>query len=211
MRYWKPKKIPGKPKVGIAVASFLETARDLACLRCLVACFQAQTYANWQILVTHDGPMNKDAKRLAHALANDDERVQFIETPERLKQFGHPYRQAAIDRLLRDGCEWICLTNQDNYYAPIFLEGLLGTALAGKRAKEFVYCDCVHSHRMWRFMGTEPRRGRLDLGGWMAKASLVKQVKFDNFNFDGDGKYIERLRGKARGIEKVAAALFVHN
>lgn len=209
MRFWKSLKVHGKARVGVGVAAFLETTRDQAALRCLVASFQAQTYDRWRLLVVHDGPASDTAARCLAELATDP-RVETYITPERKKQFGHPHRQAAIDRLTST-CDWVGLTNQDNYYAPVYLEWMLAVGTNPKRPREFIYCDCVHSHKQWRPLVTEPRSGRLDLGGWLASAALARQVRFDKFAFNGDGDYINKLRQRAKGIEKVPAVLFVHN
>lgn len=213
MRFWTPKKVHGNPLVGIAVAAFLETRRDEYCLNGLVASFQAQTYENWRLLVVHDGPLpaGPTQGRLA-VLTGADARVELVLARERKKQFGHPHRQAAVDTLLKSGCAWVGMTNQDNWYAPTYLEWMLSVGTHPKRPKDFVYCDCLHSHKLWRQMITEPRRGKLDLGGWLARAELIKQVQFTDYSFDGDGKYIDKLRTRARGkIEKVPGTLFVHN
>lgn len=210
MRYWKPKKI-GAIKVGVAVAAHVADDRQAASLCCLVASFQAQTHPHWQLRVVHDGPYSHDPATLRFFDQWDREpRVVVAETKERKQQFGHPHRQAAIEQLLKDGCEWIGLTNQDNYYVPVYLEWML--YVAGQRKVPFVYCDCVHSHQSWKPMATRPKRGHIDLGGFLAHRSVVEKVKFDKVTFAADGDYVERLvaAGRSRS-EKVPATLFVHN
>lgn len=221
MRYWKPKPIVGTPTVGIGVAAYIpddgNTDRLRAALRCLVASFQAQTYTRWKMLIVHDGPYPHDHASLKYFDQWDDEpRVIVTETKERKQQFGHPHRQHMIDTLADGGCEWIGLTNQDNYYVPTYLEWMLSVGTAGKHPCDFVYCDMVHSHKLWKPLITQPKRGKLDLGGWLARASLARQTKFDNHSFAGDGDYINRLVEHARkksnaAVQKVAATLFVHN
>jgi hypothetical protein len=208
MRYWQTKKTHGKPLAGIAVACFLEEKRQHYALACLIKSFQAQTYDRWRLLLVHDGPLDTQVHQ---QLDESDDRVDVWVMPERKKQFGHPYRQMAIDRLLKNGCTHIGLTNQDNYYAPVYLEWLLSVSTNPKRPRDLVYCNLVHSHKLWQPFTTEPRRGKLDLGSFLITASLAKQVQFDNFSFNGDGAYIDRLRVKAKGIEKVSATLMVHN
>jgi hypothetical protein len=87
---------------------------------------------------------------------------------------------------------------------------MLNTGTTG-RGRDFVYCDLVHSHKLWRPMVTEPRRGKLDLGAWLAHRSLIEQVKFDNFNFDGDGRFIDTCASTPRGSPRWPATLMVHN
>lgn len=214
MRYWKPKPVPGTPLVGIAAAAYLgadQPDRLRGALAALAGSLDAQTYPHWLLEVTHDGPYPHDPDTLRYFERWDyHPRVTVVETATREQKFGHPHRQAAVERLLAAGCEWIGLTNQDNYYAPTYLEWLLHEGVVKKAP--FVYCDCVHSHKLWKPMPTRPRRGHIDLGGFLAHRSVVEKVKFDKFTFSGDADYITRLVQAAGGkTEKVAACLFVHN
>jgi hypothetical protein len=211
MRYFKPKKIPGSPTVGVAVAAFLnEDARRHASLLCLAYSFLAQSYPRWKLLVVHDGPPAPAAEPVLEQLRRLDKRVKVEVTQERVKQFGHPHRQAAVERLIADGCEWVGLTNDDNYYAPAYLEAMLGAAL-DKPPAELVYCDLVHSHKMWRPVSTAPARGKLDLGAFLVRAALCRKIRFDNYGFAGDGDYISRMARAAKVVRKLPGTLFVHN
>lgn len=213
MRFWKPKPVVGTPQIGMGVATFLEgkdRERRLCSLLCLLWAFKAQTWQNWRIVVVHDGPLSEGTKL---AIQATDPRIE-VQTPPHVGQFGHPHRQATVEALATN-CEWFGLTNDDNYYVPSYFEWMLSQGTNSKGC-EFVYCDMVHSHRMWKAMTTVPRRGKLDLGGWIARTSLASGVKFDNHTFAGDGDYINRLSDRAKrknphGVQKVAACLFVHN
>ncbi len=213
MRFWKPRTVEGSPKVGIAVAAYLtnEDSREAAALRTLVASFQAQTYRNWELLIVHDGPYPHHYGMLEYFSQWDREpRVRTMETEKRLQDFGHHHRQAAITALLKDKCEWIGLTNQDNYYAPVYLEWLLSDAQRKKAT--FVYCNAVHSHKQWKPMTTDIRRGKIDLGCFLAHRSIVERIKFDKVNFAADWDFIQRLVVAAKTrVARVDATLFTHN
>jgi hypothetical protein len=209
VRYWKTMAVPGKPVVGVAVAAYLPDLRQLAALRCLVASLQAQTYGRWRCLVVHDGPCEEGLRAEARRLA-EDKRVTFQETEKRVKQFGHPHRQKAIDHLLEAGCSWLGLTNGDNYYCPVYFEWMLSRALRTRSL--FAYCDMVHSHKLWSPFKTEPRYRKLDLGAWLAAAEVVRKVKFNKSDFAADGDYINRLvEASQRRVVKVGATLYTHN
>lgn len=202
MRFWKSRTV-AETKVGIGVAAFLnkETQRLSHALQSLVSSLQAQTITPHMIQVTHDGPYTGPPLTLG---------VPFVSTKDHVGKFGHPHRQATIDTLMKAGCEWILLTNQDNWYAPVFLEWLLSDAQRQKMP--LVYCDMVHSHKLWKPFTTQPRRGQVDLGGFLFHRTLAERVRFDKHTFDGDGDFFERLRQTAKGrVAKVAATLFVHN
>ncbi len=202
MRFWKPKKIAGSPAVGIAVAAYLNGDERLHhAYHALCHSLLAQTYP-CSIHVWHDGPYESSQKPRPPG-------VVWYETEERKQQFGHAHRQGAIERLMSQGCEWIGLTNQDNYYVPTYLEWMV--AEAQEKKAEFVYCDCVHSHKKWKPLSAQVRRGHIDLGSFLVHRSVAAKIKFDKFTFAGDWDYISRLVRAAKRHAHVAASLFVHN
>jgi hypothetical protein len=177
MRFWKPHPVPGAPVVGVAVATWLghSEGHRVRTLAALVASFRCQTYTSWKMEITHDGPVPDE---MTHVVAEfrDLCDVDFVETETREQKFGHPHRQAAIDRLIARGCEWIGLTNDDNYYVPVYLEWMLHEATKAKAP--LVYCDCVHSHKLWKPLTTEMRRGKIDLGGFLVHRYRM-EIVFD--------------------------------
>lgn len=213
MRYWKPKLKRG-PAVGIVAASYLnDDERRSRALTCMLASIAAQTYTNWRVKIVHDGPCqqpNATQNELVH-----DPRVEFICTPERKLQHGHPHRreQALAPFSHKDDGpalpEYLVFTNDDNYYMPVFLEWLLAEATG--LSSDFVYCDMIHSHRMWQHFITMPKKGRIDLGSFLVHRSLVEKVPWTDFSFSGDGTYIEALVAAAKRVRKLDATLFVHN
>lgn len=213
MRYWKPKPIKDT-RVGIAVAAcFIEGSGSLTALKHLVAAFELQTFNNWHMHVMHDGPLT-DVQRdeLGFLQLRTKGKLTWDQRP-RLQKHGHPHRQAALDYLtLHHACEWLLCTNADNYYAPVFLEALLD---AGQRGDaDAVYCDMIHSHKMWQPLRTAFKYQHLDLGGFIVRDRLARKVPFDNFAFNGDGDWINRLAAAAsspKRIVKVPAFFFVHN
>lgn len=212
MRFWKPRPTPGDPLVGIAVAAYVPDADDrrAAALRCLVASFQAQTYRNWRLEITHDGPYPHDPATLRFFDQWDGEpRVSVVETPEHAGRYGHPHRQAAVDRLLAAGCQWTCMTNQDNYYAPVFLEALLSAALT--KPATLAYCDCVHSHKLWAPLPAKLQRGHIDMGSFIAHRSIVEKAELEGTDFAADWQYLARLTRLGGGTAYVPGYFFTHN
>lgn len=203
MRFWKPKQIDDQPLVRLVVASYLNEERvsRRAALHCLLHSLRAQTYANWNLTVVHDGPCDWQL-----VLPEPDARIEFLTTPRKIGHFGHKYRRRYA---LEGPGDVIGFTNDDNYYAPTYLEWMLHTMQ--KERAEFVYCDMVHSHQMWKPFKTEPKYRKLDLGGFLVKRRLVENVPWTDFSFKGDGTYINALVAKARRTAKVNATLFVHN
>ena len=208
IRGWKPREIKGNPLVSITIASYLvEDPRRWDSLMCLLYSLKAQTYPNWEALIIHDGPLEGNHGRIdAIETMGHVRQIRFIETGQRMAKFGHPWRSFGFSRTRGD---YICSTNDDNYVCPSYIEWLL-SELVNQQA-DFAYCDCVHSHKQWQPMTTELKRGKIDLGCWMASADLVKKTKWIDFNFAGDWSYIHKLKHEAKKIVKVPATLFVHN
>lgn len=203
MRYWKQRPTPGMPRVGIAIASYLrDDRRQLAALRCLLASLEAQTYPHWRAVVVHDGPLGSERPDWLRS-----GRFEFRETPVRAGQFGHPHRQPAAASLA--DCPIVGFSNGDNYYAPVFLEALVHEIAA--RKADLAYCDMVHSHQLWKPVTTKPTRGKIDVGGFLVRRSLVEQTPWTDYTFSGDGRYVEALVRKCRRVAKVPGCLFVHN
>ena len=61
-------------------------------------------------------------------------------------------------------------------------------------------------------MKTEIRRGKIDVGCWMASKDLIKAVQWTDFTFAGDWSFINNLNKTAEGRHaKVDSYLYVHN
>lgn len=206
MRYWKPKPIQGEPHVTIVVASYMNEERRnrLPMLRCLLYSLLSQTYTKWNAVVVHDGPL--DAEIQAAVTRDLPDKISLVTTPRKIGHFGHKYRRRYA---LEGPNDVVGFTNDDNYYAPTYLEWCLSIMTTQKIP--FVYCDMIHSHKLWKPLNTLPQRGRLDLGGFLVRRSLVEATPWDDFSFSGDGKYINALVARAKKTAKVAATLFVHN
>ncbi len=201
MRYWTPREIADPPLFTMVVASYLNgDPRRVAALKCLLASLAAQTYPNWRAIVIHDGPCSVP-------FVPDDNRVIFRCTPGKIGHHGHKYRHPAAMTLKPDG--WVGFTNDDNYYMPTYVEWLLSEAIAKKA--ELVYCNMIHSHKLWKPFTTKPRYRHLDVGGFIARVSLVQRTPWTDFSFKGDGIYINGLAAASKKTIKIDATLFVHN
>jgi hypothetical protein len=207
VRYWQPKTFKRRPLVSLVIASYVvDDPRRIDAQLSLLYCLRAQTYRNWQAVVVHDGPDGGRLDRVRKAMA-DDERIRVVAAPERKQCFGHPWRLWAVKKCTTG--EYVGMANEDNWYAPVYLEALLHELV--NLGGDFAYCDMVHSHKEWKPLETRPVRGRIDVGGWIAARVLVTNTPWTDMDFAGDATYIQALTGKARNIRKVKAHLFVHN
>jgi hypothetical protein len=95
------------------------------------------------------------------------------------------------------------LSNDDNYYVPGYLEQML----AALDEADIAMCQALHSYSGW---GVVP--AGTDLGSWIARAALVRQVPWTGQDFTSDRDYLQSLVALAPGrVAMVQRPLFVHN
>ena len=203
MRKWKKLLINGSPKIGIVVATFEQDAM----LRGLAASLQAQTYPHFVALAIHDGPADE---RFRKAWPIDDERFLWEELPERHNKYGHPSRRIGFEKL-SEQVEYLCNTNGDCWYAPVYFEAMLWHLQNHKAS--FVHCNMVHSHRLWAPMSTEIGRSKIDTGCWVADRSLVMKALplWTSNEFAADWHLIEKMMAFRPTVVKSGGYYYVHN
>jgi hypothetical protein len=189
------------PIVTIVIGAY-NRPRQLAVL---LHCLQVQTLEAWEAIVVHETP-SAEVRQVVASLA--DRRVKYLEIPARVRDWGNTCKETGT--AIAAG-EWIGHSNDDNYYAPEYMRMMVDAAV--KQEADFVYCDMVHSHQQYRVLETAPVVGRIDCGGWLCRAGIVKATVWPAPKSDpqADGHYVERLLQKCRGVIKVKAVLFVHN
>jgi len=199
-RHWNTREVPGNPKVSLAIAAY--NRPDHLC--CLLYSLKAQTYKNWEAVIVHDGPNPEIRKKIEQI---NDDRIVYIDDVKRKEQYGHPHRQFAISRCTG---EYIGMSNDDNYYAPVYFEWML-SALYSANAL-FAHCDMVHNYWEWSYFVTRPRKDQCDLGAWIAHGSIVRNTPWRDMSFSGDGTFIEDLVAQVGDkVVHVPGVIFVHN
>lgn len=188
-------------------------------LRALVASIQAQTVKDWRVLVLHDGPNEEFYDEMRWLTTGIDARIGFECSTKRFGAFGHPLREMGINRI---GGDWLLITNDDNYYTPVFIERMM--AKTGPNVS-CVLCDMVHNHPRTDYLGrggkaspygiliAKPRRHFADIGCFIVPTAVAKKVGFPWREADGDGYYLEAVIKAQPGkrVAKVNQVLFVHN
>ena len=72
---------------------------------------------------------------------------------------------------------------------------------------DLALCETVHSYFAWNTV-----EAGQDLGSWIARASLVRQVPWVGCDFTSDKDYIASLKSVAKErVAVVSRALLVHN
>jgi GT2 family glycosyltransferase len=206
MRYWKLKSINNNYKVGMVVATYDQTN----CLQALIASLKTQTWRNFKVIISHDGPASNEVRAAYKAVVAGDDRFDFVETAVRQNKFGHERRYEGFQELIKQDADYLCTTNGDCWYTPNYFESMLYQMQ--KDNMEFAYCNMIHSHKLWQPMKTEMKRGKIDVGCWMASRKLIEQVRWTDFSFAGDWSFIHKLHKVAEGRHaKVDGYLYVHN
>lgn len=186
----------------------------------LLNCFLAQTLQNFKLLVIHDGYDAEMDELLAPYKSRNPGVIDYLFTEKRFNDYGHSLRQIGISSA---ESEYLLLTNDDNYYCPLFLDYMFAPIhdAAGKQP-DVVYCDMIHSHNNpgvrrqppYHFFETRPERYFIDIGCFIARTELAKSVGFGDKTHDGDATYFEdllRAAGPDASVVKVPHVLFVHN
>lgn len=210
MRYWdrlKKGSPPEKAKIGISLVTYGRPDG----LASLIHALKEQTFPNFKVFILHDGPwLSVDDKVVCEMAVAGDRRFEMLCTKERANQFGHNMRQPGFDLAIKLGCDWIGTMNADSWYAPTYFEWMLSEA--GRMKAGFVYCNMVHSHKLWTPLKTELKRGKIDAGGFLVRSDLASAVRWDRVDFAADWFYIESLmRQPGFSAAKVDGYLFTHN
>jgi GT2 family glycosyltransferase len=206
MRYWKAKSITPGSKVCISVVTYNQTN----CLSSLIHALRAQTFKDFKAYILHDGPWSNEASTHYLNAVGSDHRFVKLNSPTREAKFGHHLRQVGFDMGTADKCNWLCTMNADCWYAPVYLEWMLGSAYENK--SNFIYCNMVHSHKLWKPMKSDLKRGAIDAGNWIAHTSLVGDTKWNSNSFSADWEYVNKLKNKPDfKPSKVDGYIFTHN
>lgn len=179
-------------------------------LACLLYAFATQTLQNFEIHVLHDGP-HAPTRAIVERFIAEHPSVpcKYRETDRRYNDYGHTLRQIGIEEA---GCEFILITNGDNYYVPRFVELTFDGIDQSKL--DLVLFDMVHSHFAYIPFSTAPMRWNIDMGSIVVRTAMAKRVGFRDKGFEGDATFIEDLLRDEHGprkVGKLCRTLFVHN
>jgi glycosyltransferase involved in cell wall biosynthesis len=177
-------------------------------LMCTINSIVAQTSDKWKIHVVADCPPEGTLDKVMKYFEGDD-RIKFTILPERYNDWGHTPRNYGAQHATED---WIVMTGEDNYYVPIFVDNFLSSV---NPKVGLVFCDMVHNWTNFQYaaISCEPVWGRIDIGNFMIRRKLSKQLKLDTKMDQADGKYIEEFKIKfpQQTIIKIPKILYVHN
>ena len=189
-------------------------------LKCFIDSIRSQTSSQWCLHIIHDGT-GETYDNLKEDLSSNgylnDSRIVLSATKNRTNNWGHPSREYGLQNRISDA-PYITITNCDNYYVPIWVSSINDLL---NQNKDFIYWDCVHSHKNCRFdrphgyglLNSQLKSCWIDMGCVAVKSNIAMKTGFPFRDFGADWKFFEAClrHTKTDKIEKIPKILFVHN
>jgi hypothetical protein len=189
-------------------------------LKCFIDSIRSQTDTRWCLHIIHDGP-GKAFDNLKEDLSSngylDDDRIVLTATKTRSKEWGHPLREYGLRNRISEA-PYITITNCDNYYLPVWV-----SEITRFQNKDFIYWDCVHSHKSKApcfdrpcgsaLLNSKLQRGGIDMGCVAVNSNIATKVGFPFRAHQADWQFFESCLKDIQPdkVEKISKILFVHN
>jgi glycosyltransferase involved in cell wall biosynthesis len=175
----------------------------------VLASLKSQTSPDWVAHIVSDCPpdeINEEMKKIVTFF--NDPRIKLTKLNERYNDWGHTPRQYGLDNATE---EWVCMTGEDNYYVPHFVEKMLE---AGEN-QHFVYCDFVHNWTSLQYIPIKSKLlfGHIDIGSFICKTNMAQKIRLQTTISEADWLFIEEFikKYKYAKTKKVDGVLYVHN
>lgn len=175
----------------------------------ILGSLKAQSSPDWTAHVVADCPPEDIQEEIKKVLTffNDD-RIRLTILAQRYQDWGHTPRQYGLDNATE---EWVCMSGEDNYYVPHFVEKMLKAGVN----HHFVYCDMVHNWVNQEYIPIKStlQYGTIDIGNFICKTNMGKRIKLQTDVEQADWLFIQEFKKKFEHakINKVNGVLYVHN
>ena len=167
----------------------------------------AQSSPDWTAHVVADCPPPGTLDNVKQMFSNEP-RIRFTDLETRHNDFGHTPRNVGLMTATED---LVCMTGEDNYYMPIFVEEIL--RIAKHDQINMVFTDMVHNWgKEYIYVPSLLAYSHIDIGNVVFRTANANQMKLNPAHFSADWEmienYLKRFQGKPFHIKKV---LYVHN
>jgi glycosyltransferase involved in cell wall biosynthesis len=186
-------------------------------LRILVDCFLVQTNPNWDMTIVHDGKASAAVKKTV-ALYKDDPRVKFIETKQRVNNWGYSNRRKMLQLINGEPNDFVLLENDDNYHHPRFVEFLLdevGIYLKKPPRCGMIYYDFLHHNILHEMLYSKIAPNQIDMAAFIVELKLAQEVGFNHEIPLADAMYAMECaaacKKKGLRVHKINKCLLIHN
>jgi len=180
-------------------------------LKILIGSFIVQTNPDWILHIVHDGAAPQQIYEAINSYS--DPRIQFECTPQVNGHWGHPNRGAMLRKLTLNHRDYVLITNDDNYYVPIFVEEFFKECR--KPCTGFVYCDTLHSYQKYDVLKTELKENHIDMGSFIVRLDVARKVGFKHRHFSADGTYaiecVAYCIKRQFFVRYIPKCFFIHN
>lgn len=176
-------------------------------LAALLWCLKAQTSPDWTAHVVSDCSPTGTLDNIKAMFANEP-RIRFTDLDFRHNDFGHTPRNVGLMTSMED---LVCMTGEDNYYMPVFVEEVL-RSFSDERVN-IAFTDFIHNWgKLYTYIQSNLSWTHCDIGNVIYRTKYASQLRLDPTNFSADwlftDLYIKTFAGYAHHIQKV---LYVHN
>lgn len=190
-------------------------------LKLFNSCLKLQNQSNY-IPYYVDDDFHLETRLLVNSFFDTELFQHYFNTEERTNDYGHSGRAMMLENLKSEKAvkdyDYILFTNADNYYVPAFISEI--NKVISNDNPEIVYWDMIHSHNRgdsssqstYGYFNTEFLPCKCDIGAFIVRVDIAKQVGFNHRDHDADAHFIEEIN-RLPNIRKVKInkVLFVHN
>lgn len=210
LRFWEFEMPPAK--VVVISPAFLRFPT-------IVASMLSQTYENWELHLVHAGPAPHDYPKFK------DERIKFFQMSSNRKNFGHPIRFDWLNKVKAKEivCDYVLVTNDDNYHVPHFLEKLV-TPLDKDPELIGSYCSMmVHNYQGgpeyepgpdhdptainitdgYGIIDVRPEQGFIDCACVLFRSEIAGNTGWKSYRHSSDWDYVNTAAMSNGGWEKM--------
>lgn len=174
-------------------------------LATLLNSLMAQTNPNWTAHVVADGSPVGTFDSLFEYF-KDEPRIRFTRLPERHNDFGHTPRNTGLADCKQ---EFVCMTGEDNYYVPTFVDEVLN---AFDPDTNFVWTDMVHNWgKEYLYIQSILFWGHIDIGNSVFRTEYAKQFRLDTTKHAADWEMIKAFVQRYGGVAHIKKCLYIHN
>ena len=177
-------------------------------LMTVISSIFAQTNPNWFIHVVADCPPEGTLDKIMDYY-KDSDKIKFTILDKRYNDWGHTPRNYGLKNAKE---EWVIMSGEDNYYVPTFVEEFLSKVTP---KTTFVFCNMVHNWVKKEYIAVkcEPGVNRIDIGNFMVKKRLARDMELDVTKINADGLFVEEYLQQYHGgkVQYINKYLYVHN
>jgi glycosyltransferase involved in cell wall biosynthesis len=177
----------------------------------IISSLICQTHQDWELHIIHDG-QNDNYREWVNSYK--DKRIIYSENIPRQVNYGHPIRQKALQDIKNNiygtDCNYIVITNEDNYFVPTYLQKMIE---GFKEDIVATYCSMLYNQIDYNIMNCTLQLGNIDCSCVMVRKDVACDVGWRSMEHSSDWIYFSDIIQKYGADKwiKVGGYLIVHN